>query len=85
MSHNIIGGNGLLVNNYFAGMTVQGNTIEGAKVGILAEGVPFATDTTIKNNIVFNNTTGISLGFEFVGAGAVITSNSSHNSRNTPQ
>jgi hypothetical protein len=77
VSQNIIlvsGGNGLLLDNFFSGMTAQGNTIEGANVGIMSGGNFNATGTTIENNILFNNATGISLGSDGVG-GAVITSN----------
>jgi len=53
------GGDGLLLNNFFAGMTAKHNTIIGASVGILAGGsLPFEP-TIITHNSLFNNATGI--------------------------
>jgi len=66
---------GLLLDNFFGGMTANENTIIGSTVGIfvgISEGL---IPTTITRNSLFKNGTGIAVSSIGGGAGAVVKSN----------
>jgi hypothetical protein len=66
-------GVGLLLDNLFDPITAEGNSIEGATVGIESGDDMTASANVIENNVLYNNATGVSI--SGLGGGDTITSN----------
>ena len=73
-------GTGLLLENFFSGMTAKENIIAGANVGIQAGGDISATSTVVEKNVLLNNVTGIFV--VGIGGGATLISNAISQSSN---
>jgi hypothetical protein len=67
------GGTGLLLNNFFPGVSVERNYIEGADVGIESQIGGQEVGNVIQNNVLFNNATGIDV--SNIGGGDSISAN----------
>jgi hypothetical protein len=76
----VTNGTGLLLENFFSGMTAKENIIEGANVGIQAGGDISATSTIVEDNVLLNNVTGIFV--VGIGGGTTLTKNAISQSSN---